>query len=31
MRGPTVFGPEIEPPPGADRQTQLLAFLGRAV
>jgi uncharacterized protein (TIGR03086 family) len=29
MRGPKVFGPEIEPPPGADRQTQLLAFLGR--
>jgi uncharacterized protein (TIGR03086 family) len=24
-----VFGPKIEPPPGADRQTQLLAVFGR--
>jgi uncharacterized protein (TIGR03086 family) len=25
----TVFGPKIEPPPGADLQTQLLCFSGR--
>lgn len=31
MRGPTVFGPALDPPPGADRQTELLAFLGRSV
>jgi uncharacterized protein (TIGR03086 family) len=24
-----VFGPELTPPPGADRQTQLLCFIGR--
>ncbi len=24
-----MFGPEIEPPPGADRQTELLALYGR--
>lgn len=24
-----VFGPKIEPPPGADEQTKLMAFLGR--
>ena len=29
MRGPRAFGPAIEPPPGADAQTRLLAFLGR--
>lgn len=29
MRAPEVFGPAIEPPPGADRQTRLLHFLGR--
>jgi uncharacterized protein (TIGR03086 family) len=31
LRGPGAFGPPVEPPPGADEQTQLLAFLGRAV
>jgi len=25
------FGPKVEPPPGADEQTRLLAFLGRTV
>jgi uncharacterized protein (TIGR03086 family) len=29
MRSPQAFGPEIEPPPGADEQARLLAFLGR--
>ncbi len=29
MRGPQAFGPAVEPPAGADEQTQLLAFLGR--
>lgn len=29
MRGPGAFGPELDPPEGADRQTRLLAFLGR--
>lgn len=28
-RAPGVFGPEIEPPPDADIQTRLLAFVGR--
>jgi uncharacterized protein (TIGR03086 family) len=31
VRQPGLFGPEIEPPPGADRQTELLCFLGRRV
>jgi uncharacterized protein (TIGR03086 family) len=31
MRGPRAFGPAVEPPPGADEQDQLLAFLGRKV
>jgi uncharacterized protein (TIGR03086 family) len=31
MRGPGAFGPKVEPPPGADEQTQLLCFLGRQV
>ena len=31
MRAPGAFGPKIEPPPGADDQTKLLCFLGRAV
>ncbi len=31
MRSPGVFGPALEPPPGADDQTKLLAFLGRRV
>jgi uncharacterized protein (TIGR03086 family) len=29
MRSPRAFGPEVEPPPGADAQVRLLAFLGR--
>jgi uncharacterized protein (TIGR03086 family) len=29
IRSPQVCGPEVEPPPGADEQTRLLAFLGR--
>jgi uncharacterized protein (TIGR03086 family) len=29
MRGPGAFGPEVEPPPGADDQDRLMAFLGR--
>ena len=29
MRSPQAFGPEVEPPPGADEQARLLAFLGR--
>lgn len=29
MRSPGVFGPKIEPPPGADAQTRLLNFTGR--
>jgi uncharacterized protein (TIGR03086 family) len=29
MRSPQAFGPALEPPPGADAQTELLAFLGR--
>ncbi len=29
MRGPKAFGPEVEPPAGADEQGRLLAFLGR--
>lgn len=29
MRGPGAFGPELQPPAGADPQTSLLAFLGR--
>lgn len=28
-RSPGVFGPAIDPPPGADRQTRLLCFVGR--
>ena len=31
LRAPGVFGPEVEPPEGADEQTKLLAFLGRRV
>jgi hypothetical protein len=27
--GPRAFGPAVEPPPGADEQDKLLAFLGR--
>jgi uncharacterized protein (TIGR03086 family) len=29
MRGPGGFGPEVEAPPGADRQQRILAYLGR--
>jgi uncharacterized protein (TIGR03086 family) len=29
MRAPQAFGPEIHAPAGADRQTRLLAYLGR--
>ena len=29
MRSPNAFGAAIEPPAGADQQTELLAFLGR--
>ena len=29
MRSPQAFGPEIDPPAGADEQTKVLAFLGR--
>jgi uncharacterized protein (TIGR03086 family) len=29
MRSPQAFGPEVEPPAGADDQGRLLAFLGR--
>lgn len=29
IRMPGVFGPKVEPPPGADLQTRLLCFTGR--
>jgi uncharacterized protein (TIGR03086 family) len=29
IRQPGVFGPKLEPPPGADLQTKFLCFLGR--
>jgi uncharacterized protein (TIGR03086 family) len=29
MRGPGAFGPELEPPRGADEQTAFLAYFGR--
>jgi uncharacterized protein (TIGR03086 family) len=31
LRGGTAFGDAVEPPPGADKQTQLLCFTGRQV
>ena len=31
LRQPNLFGPKVEPPAGADEQTQLMAFLGRKV
>lgn len=31
MRSSSAFGAKVEPPAGADEQTQLLAFLGRPV
>lgn len=31
IRRPGVFGPRIEPPAGADEQTEFLSFLGRVV
>jgi uncharacterized protein (TIGR03086 family) len=30
VRRPGFFGPELDPPDGADEQTRLLAYLGRA-
>jgi uncharacterized protein (TIGR03086 family) len=30
VRAPGYFGPELTPPPDADAQTRMLAFLGRA-
>lgn len=30
MRGPQAFGPELTPPPAADAQQSLLAYLGRS-
>ena len=30
MRGSGAFGPKVEPPPAADEQTRMLAFIGRA-
>ena len=29
IRHPDIFGPKLEPPPGADLQTEFLYFLGR--
>jgi len=31
MRSPGAFGPAVDPPPGSDEQTRLLAFLGRRI
>ncbi|CAB4600988.1 unannotated protein [freshwater metagenome] len=31
IRQPGVFGPKVEPPAGADLQTEFLCFLGRQV
>jgi uncharacterized protein (TIGR03086 family) len=31
LRSPQFFGPKVEPPAGADEQTQLMAFRGRDV
>ena len=31
LRGESTFAAKIEPPPGADLQTQFLCFLGRKV
>jgi uncharacterized protein (TIGR03086 family) len=31
LRGPGLFAPAVEPPAGADQQTQFLSFLGRKV
>ncbi|HTN80386.1 MAG TPA: TIGR03086 family metal-binding protein [Acidimicrobiales bacterium] len=31
LRQPNLFGPKVEPPAGADEQTELMAFLGRTV
>ncbi|HZE65630.1 MAG TPA: TIGR03086 family metal-binding protein [Sporichthyaceae bacterium] len=31
LRSPGVFGPAIEPPPGADPVTELMCFVGRKV
>jgi uncharacterized protein (TIGR03086 family) len=29
LRSPGAFGPKLDPPPGADEQARMLAFLGR--
>ncbi|HYT78200.1 MAG TPA: TIGR03086 family protein, partial [Actinomycetota bacterium] len=29
LKATGLFGPKVEPPPGADKQTQLLAIFGR--
>jgi uncharacterized protein (TIGR03086 family) len=29
IRQPNAFGPKLEPPPGADLQTEFLSFVGR--
>lgn len=31
VRSPSTFGPRLTPPPGADQQSRLLAFVGRSV
>jgi uncharacterized protein (TIGR03086 family) len=31
LRRPGVFGPKVQPPPGADLQTEFLCFVGRTV
>src|SRR5204863_5898899 len=31
IRGPAIFGPKLDPAPGADIQDELLAFVGRHV
>jgi uncharacterized protein (TIGR03086 family) len=31
IRRPGVFGPKLDPPPGADLQVEFLSFLGREV
>ena len=31
LRRPVLFGPKVEPPKGADRQTEFLSFLARRV
>jgi hypothetical protein len=31
LRQPGAFGPKVDPPAGADLQTEFLCFLGRRV